>query len=620
MHIQRYHFLCVAALAFLFGGQDERVGGGRILYCEGFSPRLYSARSVMPFSLDHGNDAQRNVRNLNLMNGGDTGSIDTNDGSSKSKPTAVIVGLSPTTEESVLEDLVRALYKIGYPNVVTELTNGESSTNTKGPEYRYQYSMATGMLKLLSSPSTSFDPPRWVPVVAGEENILVANGWSFLDPDESEPASAFDVDAANDEGLYKPKWGSAEEGLNDENASGVSCDSLSTLGYDLTPMSFEQVQSQADKLLLSLSRTVLLEGKTDPPNEKQTNNGYDFSGSVRQTDIQEGTFMCAIGGLPLFSSLQLSPTTSSSGWLSFSLPISDDHILHIQPKEGAADKRIEVICAKSKCHLGHYFGKSEGYCINASALNFVPKRSHDNVSLRSTPVSWRNLDQLHDSPSIQLLVATLRQTMQMETIVLGAGCFWHVELALRRLPGVVSTKVGYTGGTTTSPTYQDVCKKETGHAEVVAVRFDPTVLQLPILLDCFFAMHDPTMVRSLGNRAKETGQYRSCIFLSNKQMKEIAMQSLDGCAEQLGKLVSTEVRLMDTPMDDWFWPAEERHQRHDERTKGNTGDDIISTLSATQWLKTYGRRADSIWGTAQTLDELSAQEDPRDDGMARMMI
>eukprot|EP00978_Attheya_sp_CCMP212_P006270 scaffold14195_cov48-Attheya_sp.AAC.2 len=112
-------------------------------------------------------------------------------------------------------------------------------------------------------------------------------------------------------------------------------------------------QSRADKVLLSLSRTVLLEGEINLLNEKQTKNGYDFSGLVRQTDIQEGIFICAIGGLPLFSSLQLSPTTSSLGWLSFSFPISDNHILHIQPKEGAVDTMMKVICAKSKCHRGH---------------------------------------------------------------------------------------------------------------------------------------------------------------------------------------------------------------------------------------------------------------------------
>jgi peptide-methionine (S)-S-oxide reductase len=88
-------------------------------------------------------------------------------------------------------------------------------------------------------------------------------------------------------------------------------------------------------------------------------------------------------------------------------------------------------------------------------------------------------------------------------IILGAGCFRHVESSLRRLPGVIETKTRHAVGNTSRPTYNDVCKGKTGHTEVVKVSFDPAVCDPRKLIDCWLAMHDTTTVRAHGKRAKK---------------------------------------------------------------------------------------------------------------------
>uniref|UniRef100_A0A7S2A4F0 peptide-methionine (S)-S-oxide reductase n=1 Tax=Trieres chinensis TaxID=1514140 RepID=A0A7S2A4F0_TRICV len=133
------------------------------------------------------------------------------------------------------------------------------------------------------------------------------------------------------------------------------------------------------------------------------------------------------------------------------------------------------------------------------------------------------------------------------------------------------------------------------------------------------ALHDPTKVRAHGKHAGGTGQYRSCVFASDRGTAEAARSALEDCQEQLGKELSTEVRLMDSPVDSWFFRAEDRHQRRDERVKkGGAGFDA-STLSMTEWLQEYGRRSASVWGSGGTVQVQDDYED-NDDGMARMMI
>mmetsp|Transcript_994 Transcript_994/g.2126 ORF Transcript_994/g.2126 Transcript_994/m.2126 type:complete len:699 (+) Transcript_994:36-2132(+) len=582
-------------------------------------------------------------------------------------------GKSSSDEE---QSFLHALESAGYCHVA--IAPSVPADSTAYSYYCYELSRATGMLKLISSPPKSsgeFVAPRWVPMVRGEENVLVANGWSFLDPDESEPMSAFDIDDANAEAEYRPKWGtndnrpdasayayasaSASASSNQDDAGVLQ---LSSLGYDLSsPLTQEDILLEGDSLSSNpYSRGVLLNGETDPPNTKLTSNGFDFRGSAGQSDIPAGIFFTAIGGLPLFSSTDLSPTTGSSDWLSFSRPLAKSHVVHVEPEQDSMDRRIEVVCARTRCHLGHFFGPTgtEGYyCINASALNFVPSSSSSSstevstssrypLSVASRPISWRPLDDPDEDedelpPAHRLLKAVIDQHGNFERVALGCGCFWHVEFALRRLPGVRSTMACYAGGHKTSPTYKDVSKGETGHAEVVSLVYDPEVCPNTVVFDCFLAMHDPTKVRAHGKHALNTGQYRSCIFLSSVALEQTARECLNQCREQLGKELSTDIRLMGQRQSGqqfsssdfaeefgggwcwgWCWRAEDRHQRHDERIKGKlkgftTTNRSSITLSASKWLDEYGRRTPSILGGSTDLER---SLHPDDDGMAMMMI
>ena len=545
--------------------------------------------------------------------------------------TAVLLGTHSLAEESQLLD---ALQSTGYQSVMTEEDALSSSARGGGKSslvFTYELSRAAGMLKLVSTTATTddeFEAPRWVPIVRGEEKVLVENGWSFLDPDESEPLSAFDVDLANLEGQYVPKWG----GSGDEIGQQMM---LSSLGYDIGPLAREDILSEADALTNEQSKGVLLEGQTDPPGSKTTSNGYDFQGAAGQDDIPAGIFTCAVGGLPLFASTDLSPLTGSSGWLTFTRPISIDHVVHIEPEQGSSDSRVEVVDARSKCHLGHFFG-SDGYCINASALRFIPLESLDkdigNVPPMSRPVSYRSASwngcettcTTIPSPSIRSLKSMLDESVRYESVALGAGCFWHVEFALRRLPGVLATETAYAGGSTLSPSYRDVCEGRTGHAEVVKIAFDADILHYDVLFDCFLSMHDPTKVRSHGKHAEGTGQYRSSIFCENPEIYQAALSSLGRCRDQLGKDLSTDLRLIQKPTpgspfgEGWCWKAEERHQRHDEKLKKTDGEEL-TTLSAREWLKQYGRRRPTVVGSAETVP-VGMDGHPDDDGMARLMI
>jgi peptide-methionine (S)-S-oxide reductase len=147
-----------------------------------------------------------------------------------------------------------------------------------------------------------------------------------------------------------------------------------------------------------------------------------------------------------------------------------------------------------------------------------------------------------------------------ERATFGAGCFWGVEAAFRLIPGVVDAAVGYEGGTTANPTYQDVCSDETGHAEVVEVTFDPSRVPYEKLLDVFWENHDPTQ---LNRQGPDVGrQYRSAIFFHTPAQREAAEASKDRL-EKSGRFrrpIVTEI----TPASA-FWRAEEYHQRYLEK-------------------------------------------------------
>lgn len=147
-----------------------------------------------------------------------------------------------------------------------------------------------------------------------------------------------------------------------------------------------------------------------------------------------------------------------------------------------------------------------------------------------------------------------------EKAMFGAGCFWGVEAAFRRVPGVVQTAVGYSGGNSPNPTYEDVCSHRTGHAEVVLVEFDPTKVPYDQLLNVFWESHDPTQ---LNRQGPDYGtQYRTAIFYFTSEQEAAARASKEKLAAS-GKFrrpIVTEITKAGE-----FWRAEDYHQQYLEK-------------------------------------------------------
>jgi len=145
----------------------------------------------------------------------------------------------------------------------------------------------------------------------------------------------------------------------------------------------------------------------------------------------------------------------------------------------------------------------------------------------------------------------------MAIATFGAGCFWGVEEIFRTLEGVLETSVGYMGGTTDNPTYQDVCSTNTNHAEVVQVTYDPAKIEFSSLVDIFFENHNPTQ---LNRQGPDVGtQYRSVIFYEDDGQQTVA-------AEKKAALIASgrfkkEIVTAISPVAA-YWPAEEYHQKY----------------------------------------------------------
>lgn len=142
-----------------------------------------------------------------------------------------------------------------------------------------------------------------------------------------------------------------------------------------------------------------------------------------------------------------------------------------------------------------------------------------------------------------------------EKATFGAGCFWGVEVEFRNVPGVVDAAVGYEGGTVPNPTYEQVCRKGTGHAEVVEVEFDPAEVSYEELLDTFFQLHDPTQLNRQGPDVGD--QYRSVVFTHSAEQEQAARAARERAQERFDRPVVTAIE----PASD-FWRAEEYHQQY----------------------------------------------------------
>jgi methionine-S-sulfoxide reductase len=152
---------------------------------------------------------------------------------------------------------------------------------------------------------------------------------------------------------------------------------------------------------------------------------------------------------------------------------------------------------------------------------------------------------------------TNQPAAKRETATLAGGCFWGMEEIIRKIPGVLETKVGYTGGTVPNPTYKLICTGITGHAEAVQIHFDPAKITYEEILGYFFRMHDPT---TLNRQHNDRGtQYRSAIFYHSDEQKAVA-ERVKARVDKSGKWpkpIVTEI----TKASEW-WQAEDYHQKY----------------------------------------------------------
>ena len=266
--------------------------------------------------------------------------------------------------------------------------------------------------------------------------------------------------------------------------------------------------------------------------------------------FEKGAYTCKRCGAKLFESSSKFPTTC--GWPSF-----DDQIKGAVTMQPDADGvRTEITCSNCGAHLGHVFTgehltpKDTRYCVNSISMNFVPAGSG---AQDERPVGGMLPSGRHDSVAKSHPQAALEDATQTtERAIFASGCFWGTEYYLQKVPGVLSTTVGYTGGHVDNPTYKQVCTDKTGHAEAVEVTYDPSKTSYEQLARLFFETHDFTQ---LNRQGPDIGvQYRSAIFYLDEKQKQIAA-GLVQTLKNKGFDVKTEITAAGK-----FWPAEQYHQ------------------------------------------------------------
>jgi peptide-methionine (S)-S-oxide reductase len=170
----------------------------------------------------------------------------------------------------------------------------------------------------------------------------------------------------------------------------------------------------------------------------------------------------------------------------------------------------------------------------------------------------------------------------MSTLILGGGCFWCTEAIFQRIHGVTGVMPGYAGGTTPNPRYEEVCLGTTGHAEVIQIEYDPSLISYRDLLDIFFHTHDPTTLNAQGNDIGT--QYRSIVFYGSEEEKRIAEEIITELEKSgtSGKDVVTELQPAGT-----FFPAEDYHLNYFNTNGAQPYCSLVIAPKIEKFLKKY---------------------------------